>query len=245
MLFQIKNTRIKNKEKEKIYQIVGLIWRFHGWILTFRGTVSSFHRKEEEWRTNGGYRGGRRRRREYRRPGSQLSRANIGLAENYSDSWTALVESERIQNCKRQIFGFDEAEDIYIGHVLHRISPRHPPCIAGINPNTLPFATFPRQVTDALEVFDILSARHLYDPVKSSWNETETFFLSFFFYLSSRFTFISSCLFLFFFHLRLSIIILRVECLLILKVYFYYFFFCKLESEITIWFKRINFLLII
>lgn len=140
--------------------------------------------------------GGGRRRREYRRPGSQLSRANIGLAENYSDSWTALVESERIQNCKRQIFGFDEAEDIYIGHVLHRISPRHPPCIAGINPNTLPFATFPRQVTDALEVLDILSARHLYDPVKSSWNETETFFLSFFFYLSSRFTFISSCLFL-------------------------------------------------
>lgn len=60
------------------------------------------------------------------RSGSQLSRANIGLAENYSDSWTALVESERIQNCKRQIFGFDEAEDIYIGHVLHRISPRHP-----------------------------------------------------------------------------------------------------------------------
>lgn len=48
------------------------------------------------------------------------------MAENYSDSWTALVESERIQNCKRQIFRFDEAEDIYIGHVLHRISPRHP-----------------------------------------------------------------------------------------------------------------------
>lgn len=186
-------------------------------------------------------------RREYRRPGSQLSRANIGLAENYSDSWTALVESERIQNCKRQIFGFDEAEDIYIGHVLHRISPRHPPCIAGINPNTLPFATFPRQVTDALEVFDILSARHLYDPVKSSWNETEAFFLSFFFYLSSRFTFISSCFFLsfyFFFHLRLSIIVAKVGCLLILKVYsFLLFFFSCYELESEIWFKRINFLL--
>lgn len=93
-------------------------------LLTFRGTVSTFHREEVERRTNGGYTegggGG------ISRSGSQLSRANIGLAENYSDSWTALVESERIQNCKRQIFGFDEAEDIYIGHVLHRISPRHP-----------------------------------------------------------------------------------------------------------------------
>lgn len=42
-------------------------------LLTFRGTVSTFHREEVERRTNGGYTGGG-----ISRSGSQLSRANIG-----------------------------------------------------------------------------------------------------------------------------------------------------------------------
>lgn len=67
-----------------------------------------------------------------------------------------------IQNCKRQIFAFDEAEDIYIGHVLHRISLRHS---TGINPNTLLSATFPREVLDALKdvCLDIPPAYDLYE----------------------------------------------------------------------------------
>lgn len=67
-----------------------------------------------------------------------------------------------IQNCKRQIFAFDEAEDIYIGHVLHRISLRHS---TGINPSTLLSATFPREVLDALKdvCLDIPSAYDLYE----------------------------------------------------------------------------------
>lgn len=85
------------------------------------------------------------------------------------------------------------------------------PCIAGINPNTLPFATFPRQVTDALEVSIFFRLAIFTSPSNPRGNQG--FFPRFFFdfsvfYLLSRFIFISSCLFLFFFfHLRLSIII--------------------------------------
>ena len=72
-----------------------------------------------------------------------------------------------IQNCKGQIFAFDEAEDIYIGHVLHRISLRHS---AGINPNTLLSATFPREVTNALKdvCLDIPPAYDLYKTTRRS-----------------------------------------------------------------------------
>lgn len=44
-------------------------------LLTFRGTVSTFHREEVERRTNGGYTEGGGG---ISRSGSQLSRANIG-----------------------------------------------------------------------------------------------------------------------------------------------------------------------
>lgn len=117
----------RNKEKEKIW--IDILNRRSDLKisrmninLSWHGINFSSKRRRE---ANEGVDTGEEERR-ISRSGSQLSRANIGLAENYSDSWTALVESERIQNCKRQIFGFDEAEDIYIGHVLHRISPRHP-----------------------------------------------------------------------------------------------------------------------
>lgn len=124
MPFQIWNTNKKQRERENINRRSDLKISRMNINLSWHGINFSSKRRRvanEWWRR-------REEREEERisRSGSQLSRANISLAENYSDSWTALVESERIQNCKRQIFGFDEAEDIYIGHVLHRISPRHP-----------------------------------------------------------------------------------------------------------------------
>lgn len=113
-----------------------------------------------------------------------------------------IVKGKYLDSTRRRIFTLDTYCIVF---------PLGIPCIAGINPNTLPFATFPRQVTDALEVSIFFRLAIFTSPSNPRGNQGffPRFFStspSFIFY-QDLFLFPPVFFFFFFFHLRLSIII--------------------------------------